>query len=541
MRSSTLAFAVLTAAILAQTQTIRVTTRVVEVSVVVRDKNGPVANLTRDDFTLLDQGKPQKILGFTQTLVPAATVGAATAAVAAVPLPPHIYSNRPETRPSIPANTTVILLDALNTQMNDQVMVKKQFLGFLKQIRSTDRVAVYALSTRLMVLHEFTSDSAKLLAAVNRYSGQNLSAVDASNPDQSMTGDSQVDQWLNASSAAISGFTIESRASTTAAALEAIGHHIERLPGRKSLVWITGSFPLSIGDLGADGGNSSSPSVNRASFQQDLLRATKALSDADIAVYPVDARGLIGMPKSMTAAGSTSISRAAAVTAANSNQSQITVGHSTMQVVAENTGGEVFENTNDIRGAIRKAIDDGQVSYTLTFTPDSSTLNGKFHNLKVQVKRPGIEVRYRRGYLALADSAPADQERATAIRDAISSPIESLGITLTAGVEADQPKPGSTRITLAIDPKDVSFAEVGGKWAAGVDVVYSLRASDGHELATTTQGLNINLPREEYDAVMKDGMTVTRTFEAKPEVAEVRIAIYDRATGKTGSITLPPK
>ncbi len=580
MRPNFAAILLCAAALPAIPQTpIRVTTRAVGVSVVVRDKNGHVAGLTREDFTLLDQGKPQKITGFSVQAIPAQQAAVANAAPAS-PLPPHIYSNRPETKAAVPSNTTVVLLDALNTLIRDQHYVKQQFLQFLKQIQPTDRIAVYSLGTKLTVLHEFTSDASRLVASVRKYSGDNLSAVDASNPTPSDSGDPIVDSWLNDSAGIVSDIAIANRVTITAAALEAIAQHIARLPGRKNLVWISGSFPLSIGHLAADGANNwedaafdqkiatggrgrtsggatsggasedssayemnvrdGNPARDNTSFQRDLLRATRALSDADIAVYPVDARGLIAQPKNMTAEGTTSVSRSM-VTAPVVSQSLVPTGRAAMEVVAENTGGLVFENTNDIRGAIRSAIDDGLVTYTLVFSPDPATLNGRFHPLKVQVKRPGIEIRYRKGYLALADAEPEAKDRSAAMRDAVASPIEALGIVLTAGVESDQPKPGSIRVTLAIDPKDVAFSEVGGKFAAGLDVTYSLRAADGHELASSAQGLNLNLPPAQYEAVMKEGMTVTRAIENKPALAEIRIAVYDRATGKTGSIILPAK
>ncbi len=526
------ALSLLSAAFLAPTQPAsKVTPRVIEVSVVVKDKTGPVAGLDKDDFVLTDQGKAQRLVEFHEIKVPANAVGSATVAPAA-PLSAHVYSNRLETKSPVPANTTVVLLDALNSEVTDQVAVRKQFLTFLKQIRPTDRIAVYGLTTQLTVLHEFTSDAASLLADVSKLTG----GASASAP-----GDSALDRWVGESSSSFAGFTVEIRAGITATALEALAHHVAQLPGRKSMVWISGTFPLAIGDMGSDSLNLIGTNINQAEFLRNLTRATRALSDADIAVYPTDPRGLVGLPKSQTAAGSTAVSHGAVITGATSDQSAILSAHAVLRTIAENTGGEVYDNTNDFNGSIRKAIEDGQTSYTLAFSPDPSTLNGKFHSLKVQVKRPGVEVRYRRGYLATPIAAPSEKERGSEVREAVASPLEAMGITLTAGVEADQPKAGTTRVILAIDPKDLSFTEVGGKFAAGVDVVYSLRAADGKDLATTTQGLNINLPKEQYDAVMKDGMTVTKTFDAKPQVAEVRVAVYDRATGRVGTLTLPPR
>src|SRR5438105_13885035 len=109
MRLQRLAPAALIAVLAAQQPpVIRVTTRVVEVNVIVRDSRGPVAGLTRDDFALFDKGKPQKITGFTVTSL-------ATTRKPAEPMPANLYTNRPEARGETPANATVVLLDGLNT------------------------------------------------------------------------------------------------------------------------------------------------------------------------------------------------------------------------------------------------------------------------------------------------------------------------------------------------------------------------------------------------------------------------------------------
>jgi VWFA-related protein len=564
---------------------IRVSTHLVEVSVVVRDKSGPVAGLTAADFSLFDQNKPQKIATFAVNSLqppPGAPAGTPPAvAKARDPLPPNVYSNRPETKASVPANTVVILLDGLNTVIRDQQYARQQFLGFLKQLKPTDRVAIYALNSKLTVFHEFTNDSARLLESVTRYSGENSHSLAASSATGADTGEFVLDSWLNDSAGMAADRAFADRAHTTADALEAIANHIARLPGRKSLVWISGSFPLSIGHLGSDGvanwedaafdqQTASVPSGNKrtsasantgsgsmsqstalygvnlrdgnparaqASFMADLLRATKALSDADIAVYPVDARGLIVLPKSMTAEGNAYVSRDS-VNQRPVSESVIPTGHNSMQVVAENTGGRVFENTNDIHGAIRSAIDDSEIVYTLGFYPSAGAMDGKFHALKVQVKRPGAETRFRRGYLATADAAPVNA--AAAMRETFASPIEATGITLTAGIEkTDKPKAGTISLTVAIEPRDVAFSESGGKWNATLDLGFNVVAADGADLNTSSQAMNLHLTREQYDAVLQQGMTVTKNIDPKPGMWEIRVGVVDRSSGRSGSIFVP--
>jgi VWFA-related protein len=560
MRPAAVALLALILAAQAQEPLIRVTTRMVEVNVVVRDRGGPVRGLTRDDFVLLDKGKPQQIAAFSSVEL-RAHIGDGPSA----PLAAGIRTNRPEELRALPSSTTVVLLDGVNTDIQDQPYAKRQFLQFLKQVRPDDRIAVYALGSTLRVLHDFTSDARSLVAAVAKHTGDNPGLVDASAATVSDTGDITLDAWMNESSGMIADRAIIDRVTRTAAALEAIGHHIARVPGRKNLVWVSGSFPFAIGHFGSDGvanwedaamdqqisggrGKSGgalygvnirdgSPARAQVNFDEILRRATRALNDADISVYPVDARGLIAMPVNLTAAGSAPVNRASLNQRASS-PSAIPVGRSTMQMIAEATGGRVFDNTNDIQGAIRSAIDDSEVTYTLGFYPDAKGLDSKFHDLKVQVKRSGVDLRYRKGYLASADAPVPDQQRGQEIAAAISTALEAAGLGLKAVAEPAE-KPGAIVVTVAIDPKDLSFEIVDGKRLAVVDVAFSPRAVDGLDLGTATQTLRLNLEPARYAAVLEKGLTVNKTFPPDAKRAQVRIAVFDRGSGKLGSVVVP--
>ena len=101
-----------------------------------------------------------------------------------------------------------------------------------------------------------------------------------------------------------------------------------------------------------------------------------------------------------------------------------------MEKMAEDTGGRAFVNTNDLTGAIRKAVDDSAVNYTLGFYLDPTSVDGKFHELKVQVRRSELNVRYPRGYFALKDTPATQDERRNSLQMAIRSPLDSSAIPL---------------------------------------------------------------------------------------------------------------
>src|SRR5579864_4545546 len=135
--------------------------RLVLVDVLVRTKAGPVSGLTKDDFTLLDKGKPQKIEVFAST--PDRDPNAKLS-----PPSPIVGANRLSRRGEMVQSATVILYDRLNTPAADQAFVRKQVLGALSSLKETDRFAFYSLGRKLAVVHDFTDDPAPLIRAAAR-------------------------------------------------------------------------------------------------------------------------------------------------------------------------------------------------------------------------------------------------------------------------------------------------------------------------------------------------------------------------------------
>jgi len=565
----------------AQTPVIRVDTRLVEVNVIVRDQdNRPVEGLTKADFTVYDRNKEQKIALFSVSSAHSVTKPSA-------PLPAGVYANRPEQRGEAPTTVTVVLLDSVNTRIEDQGYAKQQFIKFLSQIRPQDRVAVYALGNQLRILHDFSGNSKALLNSLARFRGDPLPYVEASEPDAAYTGSEQMDKWLNDKNAMIADDAIRTRVRATVGAMEAIANHIGHLPGRKNLVWITGSFPFTVGQkatesvtnwddipdptqtakgvagttkaaTGASGqtsgaygaygftkdslpGNYQPGREVFAGFEDDLLRATKALNDADIAVYPVDARGLLAIPKIMTAQSSGIIKPERLGSQALPTISMTPAGMITMQMLAENTGGRPFYNTNDLEHAIREAVEDSEVTYTLAFYADAAKLDSQYHKLKVEVNRKHVDVRYRRAYLATPAGAPGEFEREAVIRDALWSPIDSGGVALAGRVEkVQQPKPDGMRVTVSLDPSELLFEEHDGRHKIAVEFAFALLDADGRTLDTLHQVKTLDLDAKQYQE-LSNKFVVTKTLEPNAAVRQVKVIVLDRGSGRLGSLTLPVK
>ena len=226
--------------------TIRSTTRLVQLSVVVTDKKGrPVTGLTKDDFTILDQGAPQQVAFFSSE---------APAPVETAPkLPPNVFTNRFDLKGQDPGAVIIILFDAENTATEDQIYLKKQVMTLLRSLKSQDHVAIYALTTELLVLHDFTQDDSALVDAVSKFAPRELVSFDSSfatkisfvGPATGATSPYQnLGQALETPNRQISNQYLKMRMETTTAALKAIANHVAAVPGRKSLLWVSGGFPI---------------------------------------------------------------------------------------------------------------------------------------------------------------------------------------------------------------------------------------------------------------------------------------------------------
>ncbi len=518
-----------------QRPAVRVTTRLVQLHVVVHTyREEPVRGLKKEDFVVFDEGQPQEIAQFSEESSEARRPAAATAETA--PAATNLFSNRVEQRTGAPPTVTVILMDELNTQFNDKVYAKDQVVKFLQQVQPNDRIALYVLRNDIRVLHEFTSDATRLLKALERHRSGHSSKLEASEPEPADTGDQQIDNWLNTANERMSDFFTRNRVNITVAAMQGIARHLARIPGRKNLVWVSSSFPINIGLERERGPGNMSP--NTESFQSEVSKASRALNEANIAIYPVDARGLVSWsgplirmnPSGRPIAGPGAM-------AANS----LYYTQSTMILLAENTGGRAFRNTNDIKGSIRKAVDDSRVTYVLGFYPRHEKWDGRYRALKVRVNRKGeTRVRHRRGYYATTEAPFGPEQRKAALAEAAVSPLEAGSIGLTARVEPVIAAGVRTAlIELRLESKDVSLQNTDGTWRGSVDLYILQRIADGRVAGFWHHTLNLNVADAARPQLARDGIVASKHLPVAPEATELRIVVRDNSTALLGSVIVP--
>jgi VWFA-related protein len=511
-----------------------VTTRLVQVNVIVTDGRGnPIRSLRREDFALLDENQPQQIAVFAMETSESTSANEE-------PLPSNTFSNHLDRKGTLPGSVTVILLDGLNTRFEDQIYSKGQVIKFLKQLKPTDRVALYTLGRDLCILHDFTSDAAPLLRSLEKYRGRNSAEVEASDPEAPDTGNEELDAFLAQSNQVIADFYTANRVERTLAAIEAIANHLQAVPGRKNLVWVSSSFPLRIGsdELPLPSPNRdvrpSLPNSNRdiRSFSKEIERTVRALNNSGVAIYPVDARGLVGYFPSRGGAAS----RQPVPTTVGQIRGPIDA----MITLADRTGGRAFYNSNDISGSVRRAIEDSRITYVLGYYPSHGKWDGKFRRLKIQVKQPGLRARYRQGYFSLTQPELDEKQAENLMQAAAWNPLDATGVGLTVQATPFQSTGGNwLRLEVQLGERSVVLEQKDGRWVGGIDFLYIQRREDGTILASPVRRLPISLTAERYEQTREQGMTFTRLVEVLPGVDLMMLVVRDPVSGGTGSIRIP--
>lgn len=501
-----------------QSQTVlRANTRLVIVDLVATDAKGqPVKDLQADDFTVLENGQPQKISNFTFHHP------GGEPSVPPVQLAPNVVSNAPQFRAS---SLNVILFDTVNGELSEHAYAKDQLLKFLSTAELSQPLAIFVLETHLKLLHDFTTDTGALRSAVQPYRP----------PAHMMTGES-VESRASAFSNKGNFHTSERDIQTTLNQLNALAKILKGYPGRKNLIWLSESFPLDlfpevasqtskgIQDLRSmegfpTGGPSAKENMESGqkfnSYAELVQKVSDALMNAQVAVYPVDA-GALGRDDRLAA-------------------------QHTMNDMAAWTGGEAFINRNDLAVSVRTGIDDGSTYYTLEYYPENKKWDGQFRSIQVRTNRSGIKLRYRLGYYAV-DPEKLNKDEKDKVAENISRALEFdspayTAVLFQAGVVPPSDKNKKVVVNFAIDPHTVSFehksdglehAKVGClAWAYGKDKDKPIMSKE------VTQ--NAELKPEVYQALMKQYFPCKTEIDLKPGTYTLRLAVIDRTTNLIGT------
>ena len=258
-----------------------------------------------------------------------------------------------------------------------------------------------------------------------------------------------------------------------------------------------------------------------------LILAASSTSD----VYDPASRGFDAIGRKQTQIGLTST-----VSEENNN---LDVVHSSMQEIAERTGGKAFYNRNEIGDAIIESMDDGTTYYTLAYSPGNHDWNGKFRRISVKSKRPGVKLRYRLGYFAIAPGANrSPQEQAAAFAQAmdINSPVSTAILFQARVIPPSAKTKNQVVVNYLIPAAGLTFEEGADKLQhASVNCSVEVLSSKGELVKKDGTNLTAALQPEIYNKVVREGFPCQEKLALPPGEYILRLGVRDNATGMIGT------
>lgn len=557
--------------------TLRTTTNLVVVDVVVTDKNGkPVHGMKESDFAIQENGTHQKIRNFEEHIPPPVTNN-----IAPEPkLPQGVFTNF---TPAPPSNgpLNIVLFDTLNTATTDQAYVHNQVTKFLKDTHPGASFAVFALTnTHLALLQSFTSDPELLRIVLNskKTRGNSIVTENPQTADKPQTVSEIIGDRLQAGSEAAKmmqgamenmkqweaetqQLELQTRARLTLNAMSQLARYLSNFSGRKNLIWFSGSFPVNV---------MADPTVHDpfstvADSTREFQQTASMLARSQVAVYPVSAQGLVNRQLSIATPQGIGAPRQESPAQTQAFVTEVDA-HATMLDLAHQTGGKAFVNTNDLAGSVNEAIHAGSEYYTLTYSPTDNKNDGKFRNIQVRLEQKGYDLAYRRGYyadydqdsplaappdtvhLAMVHGAPEPEQivfKARVLPTAPATAPDELKLLAATRIGSNASKSRgpyrSYNIDCAVIPRTISFAPgPDGLHSATLELMTIAYNENGVLITSTRSEARIDLPEEEYARFLHGNLPLHQQISVPAKgTFYLRIGIYNKTNDTVGAIEVP--
>jgi VWFA-related protein len=564
--------------------TLHANANLVLVDVVVTERGNAVHGLDKSRFHVFEDGREQTITSFDEHK-PAELPASAPRRVS---LPPNTYSNVPIYPEATAVN--VLLLDGLNTPMADQMYVRQQMLQYMGKIQPGTSLAIFTLSSRLRLIEGFTTDIAQLTKALQSRSATPQTSVVL---DTQTTGDlgtaaadlasfganddavGEMQQFM----ADITAYQTDERVRMTMDAMQQLARYLSAIPGRKNLIWFSGSFPITLDPDDSQ----QNPFEGMRNYTDDIRETSELLSAARVAVYPVDARGLMTLPTvdatytPSNLVGSGGSARRGRVTNSgtvnrpdvakdNANFIKQTMAeHASMEQIAEQTGGQEYINTNGLKEAVAKAVENGSSYYTLGYAPVAAQLDGKFRKIQLRLDNSEYKLAYRRGYYADATDQPSAHNpgkislitTATLRGAPPSTQIQFRARVLPAtdplfqgaklpdgpGGEMSATLKGPihrTIVDLALDAHWLTYQLApDGAHLAEMEFVLVAYDAESRRVNYLDKGFQLDVKADQFARTMATGIPIRLPLDLPEGRLTLRIAVHDLAAGRAGSLEIP--
>jgi VWFA-related protein len=545
---------------------LKVEVRVVLVDVVVTNKKGePVTGLKKDQFAVLEDGTPENIASFEEHHdTPHASPREAIANSAA-PLPPNTYTSSQTVHPSDSVN--VLLLDWVNTQPTDQVYVRTQVVKYLKTVPPGTRLAIFALTPELRIVQGFTTETARLLAAINdRKAGATTKSVGLLATQSRKAADQElIEMMTKADTAPVAIEAVRDFQSTTSnketgdrsaltiAGLRELQRYLSAIPARKNVFWFAAEFPInSFPGAGPGGG----PIIN---FSGALRQTADHFGPDRIAIYPISAAGRTEVAGFDPSQG---LDRRAGVTMAD-QRADASSGpqQAAMETIARETGGAAFYNTNALDREVTRAVEDAAHYYTLSYSPSNAARNGRFRTIQVKLAESNYRLTYRRGYYAESEA----QRAAVASQGKEADPLldlmrfgmpdfDHIVYRVRVAPEQNQPAPGATLagvnqnfsgpitrfgvdFTIPLHALKLPTAE-GDLRRSVVELMLVAYEKNGRPLNLVTSTNEFKVPAKLYESDQNVEIHARQEIDLPNREVYLRAGLYEPASGNVGTISI---
>jgi VWFA-related protein len=544
-------------------------TEAVVVDVTVVDKKGrPVTTLTQSDFEVFEDNVPQTILGF-ERQAPNPNVTKADAAVT-VGLGPKRSAITSVQGPSI----TALAFDRLSPEA--RMLAYRAAKRFVERKQADEFAGVFIVDQALRTLAPYTTDSVKLAAAVDQ-AGEAAStqlAHERTMADQiTVTPEtpyvaSAEDQGRSAGQQPgtdpLAGITDRAELAIAAMILrmensyrdmlyEMQGHaavdallalidSMSRVPGRKAVIYFCEGLTIP-------------PSVEPR-FRSIIHTANRS----NVTVYTVDAAGLrVHSDQMATAMAVTQYGAQGVGDVPHGDKflQELEDNERTLKqdpavslgILAEQTGGLLINNTNDLASGIGRINDDRRNYYLLSYSSTNPALDGRFHRISVKVKKAGMYVRNRTGYIAspLSEAGPVNDFEApalAALNQAV--PPSNFDVQLVPAHVPEPGHPGRAVISVSIPGRGLALIanREGNSYAGGAVVVVRIQDDQGVAIQKLSQQYRLRGELADMETMRGKQLTFTRFPELSAGTYRVEVAVYDsvgeRSTVATAPLTIHP-
>jgi VWFA-related protein len=534
--------------------TFRLDVNYIEVDTVVTDKQGNfIRDLTREDFAVLEDGKPQPITAFSLVDIPIER--ADRPPLPSQPVEPDVRTNE---RP-FDGRIYVLVLDALHTNPSRTQRVKAVARQFIERsLGENDLMAVVHVGSPTSTGQAFTNSRRLLLASIDKFLGGKLRSATLERYDASVAtaAQRQRGQRQGARPQQLDDPLDSDRAYNAQVMLDSLGAIVDWMGGirgrRKALLFFSEGIDYDIYDFFGQTVSSANSNHKGADIVIQKMRDTiAAATRANVSFFTVDPRGLTQLGdedielNGPAAGDEANLGNGDALGIGNGSlQAELRRSQDSLRQLAADTGGLALVNSNGFANAFDRIVRDNSSYYVLAYAPPSDKRDGKFHTIDVKVRRPDAEVRTRRGYASptgkpitqLALAAKASME----LRNTLNSPLPVSGLTLSVFAAPFKGQAPNASILLGAELRGrdlrLTDADTSGSFPDKVEVSYVVGDLQGKVKAANTTTLDLALKPETSARVKQSGLRLLDRLSLPPGSYQLRVAARDGNGGLVGSV-----